>query len=104
MGEPPWDDLEGRTVRYAGDLWELTGKVEVLDSGELLALSARREDDVRGESAKLHFAVEGAPHSLNPGDLGEQFDHIERTGDGHHLVVRTDGRTYRYGLEHLQHD
>lgn len=104
MVETHWEGLRGREVRYLDHLWELTGDVVVLESGGLLALEARQTDDVRRRAATLYFAVEAGRPSLNPGNLGEHFDSLERTGGGQYLVVRDDRRTYRYRLQRLEHE
>jgi len=103
MVETHWDDLRGRELRYLDHTWALTGDVDVRASGDLLALEATQVDGVRGERAVLHFGLEAPPDSLNPGSLGEQFDSLERDGDDHYLVVKKEGRTYRYELRRLEY-
>jgi hypothetical protein len=101
MTESHWDDLRGRTVRYRDRTWELTGDLEVHDTGELLAIDGRGDDDT-GVNATLYFGLQGSPESINPGNLGEHFDRIERTPDGQFIVVNTGPRTYRYKLHRLE--
>lgn len=104
MVESHWAELGGKEVRYHDRTWTLTGDVDVRDRGELLAVEARQEGDVRHPSATFYFGLEDAPDSLNPGNLGEHFDSLERTGSRQHLVVKTVGRTYRYELERLEYE
>ena len=103
MVESNWTELGGKQVRYAGHTWELSGAVEVRESGELLATEAQQAGDVRGETAMLFFRLENPPDSLNAGHLGEHFDRLERTADGYRLVVKTDPRTYRYELQRMEY-
>lgn len=103
MVETRWEDLRGRELRYLDHTWELTGKVDIRESGELLAVEATQADDVRHRTAILYFDVLGAD-SLNPGQVGDQFDRLERTEDGQYLVVRREGRTYRYELRRLEYE
>jgi len=102
MVETHWDGLRGRTVRFNGDRWELTGGVEVRQSGALLALDARQVDDVRHETAVLHFGVADSGHSLNPGSLGDHFDSLEQSADEQRLIVTKGTRRYRYELQRLE--
>ena len=104
MVEFHWADLEGREVRYRDHTWELTGDLEIFDSGEQIAVDATQADDVRHGAVKLHFDLEDPPDSLNPGNLGEYFDRIERTDDGQFLVVKAPGKTYRYRLHRLEYE
>jgi hypothetical protein len=104
MAEAHWESLRGQDVRYEDRTWELTGDVAVLESGELLAVEARQTDDVRGETATLHFELEDPPDALNPGDLGEHFHRLTRTRRRQHLVVEAPGRTYRYELRRLEYE
>jgi hypothetical protein len=50
---------------------------------------------VRHRTATLYFGLEPPTDPLNPGQLGEHFDRLERGGSRQYLVVRTDSRTYR---------
>ena len=104
MVETHWEDLRGKELRYLDHTWALTGDVDVRDSGDLLAVEATQVDDVRRERATLYFGIEDPPDSLNPGDLGDQFDRLEREGDHQYLVVKKEGRTYRYELRRLEHE
>lgn len=103
MTEEHWSELEGREVEFHGDIWRLTGDVELLRTGDVLALDGRRVDDVQHESARLFFGAAGQD-SLNPGSPENHFDHIERDGEEHVLVVKTEGRTYRYELDRLEYE
>mgnify|MGYP006297720247 CR=1 FL=1 len=103
MGDARWTELRGKEVRHRDRRWELTGDVEVQESGAVLALRARNVDDVRHEEATLYFDRRTDEDTLNPGDLGEHFDSIERRGQSSFLVVKKDGRTYRYKLRRLEH-
>jgi hypothetical protein len=102
MVEMHWDDLRGREVRYGDGVWELTGDVDVLDEGAHLVLAATEVDDVRHPTAELHFGVESPPAALNPGDMGDQFDSLERSGGNQYLVIKREGRTYRYKLQRME--
>ena len=103
MVESHWDDLRGRELRYLDTSWELTGDVDVLDTGALIAVDAKQAEGSRRVTAVLHFGLDEPTDSLNPGALGEHFDRLERVGDDHYLVVKTEGRTYRYVLDRLEH-
>jgi hypothetical protein len=102
MVESHWVELRGQELRYADDTWELTGDVDVLESGELLGVEARQADDVRHGTATLYFGLDSPTESLNQGALGEHFDRLERTRNGHHLVVKKEARTYRYELQRIE--
>ena len=104
MVETNWPELQEKELRYRDGTWRLTGNVDVRESGELLVAEANRTDDIRGETASLHFGIESPGDSLNPGDLGEHFDRLERTGDGQYLVVKEEARTYRYELQRLAYE
>jgi hypothetical protein len=104
MGKSLWEELRGKELRYRDHTWELTGDVDVRESGELLAVETRRVDDVRHGRATLYFGLENAPDSLNPEKLGQHFDRLERKGSHQYLVVKKEGRTYRYELRRLEHE
>jgi hypothetical protein len=102
MVESHWDTLRNEEVHYRNHTWALTGDVEVLESGELLAVEARQTDDVRHGTATLYFGLEAPTDSLNPGALGDHFDRVERTKNDQYLVVERGHRTYRYELQRLE--
>jgi hypothetical protein len=104
MVETHWSELRGKRLRYRDRTWELTGDVEVRASGDQLAVEARQADDVRRGRALLHFGIVDGTDSLNPGNLGDHSDRLERTDSGQHLVVGKGSRTYRYELRRLEHD
>lgn len=104
MAETHWDDIRGSEVRYTDHTWELTGDVDIRERGELLVVEATQSDDVRGRTAFLHFGLQNPPSSLNPGDLGELSDGLERVDGDYHLVVTKGPRTYRYGLQRLERE
>jgi hypothetical protein len=104
MVETHWPELQGEELRYLDHTWELTGTVDVRDRGELLAVDARRADDVKREDATLYFVIESPGDSLNPGDLGEHFDRLERTEGGQCLLVKKAHRTYRYELQRMEYE
>lgn len=104
MVEARWEDLRGRELRYREHTWKLTGNVDVHKSGDLLAVEATQVDDVRQSTATLSFGLETPPDSLNPGDLGTHFDRLVREGDDQYIVVRKEGRTYRYQLQGLEYE
>jgi len=103
MVDAHWEDVRGKELRYGDHTWELTGDVEVLDTGKVIEARARRADGVRHEDATLRFGVDDG-ESLNPGDLDEVFVHVERERDRHYLVVRKEPRVYRYELHSLEYE
>jgi hypothetical protein len=103
MPETTWPEIGGKELRYRDHTWKLTGEVDVREQGRVLAVEARQTDDVKHETAFLYFDVE-TEDSLNPGDLGEHFDRLERTADGQSLVVRKHDKTYRYKLHRLEYE
>lgn len=103
MVETQWPELAGKEVRYHDHTWELTGRVDVRGTGEVLAVEARQADGVGHDAATLRFGIENPPGSLNPGDLGDHFDRLERDGDRYHLVVEREARRYRYALRGLEY-
>ena len=104
MVKTHWEDLRGRDLRYSEKTWELTGDLEVRENGELLAVEARRTDDVRHETAILYFGMENPTHSLNPGNLGEHFNSIERRGNDHYILVKKEQRTHQYKLKRMRYE
>ncbi|MFB6159755.1 MAG: hypothetical protein ABEJ61_01105 [Haloferacaceae archaeon] len=104
MVERHWEDLRNEEVRHGDERWTLTGDVDVRKSGDVLAVEATQAGDVRHGTATLYFDIDDPPDSLNPGALGEHFDRIERTQRHQYLVVKTEGRTYRYELQRLEHE
>ncbi|MEF8807566.1 hypothetical protein [Natronomonas sp.] len=98
MVETEWPELGGKQLQYGDHTWELTGTVEVQGTGDSVAVRARRADDVRGEEVDLRFGIDEGPGSLNPGNLGEHFDRLERSGNLQYLVVKKEGTVYRYKL------
>ncbi|SEO21662.1 hypothetical protein SAMN04487948_101141 [Halogranum amylolyticum] len=104
MVETQWAELGGKELRYLDQTWACTGEVDVQQSGELLAVRAKQTDDVKGRSATLFFAVQNSPDSLNPGALGDHFDRLGQEDGEHYLELRTEGRTYRYGLQRMSYE
>jgi hypothetical protein len=104
MVETHWATLADRELRYRDGTWRLTGDVEVRRSGELLGVRAKRVDGVRHETATLYFGLEDSPGSLNPGNMGESFERLERTEDGQYVVVEQGRRTYRYELHRMEYE
>lgn len=104
MVDVHWDDLRGRELRYRDHTWELSSDVDVRNRGELLAVQARQTDDVRRPAATLYFGIADPSASLNPGNLGEHFDRLERADGEQHLVVRKERRSYRYVLRRLEYE
>lgn len=104
MVETYWGLLDGAEVRYNDDTWELTGDVDVRKEGAVLAVDGRSKGDVRHQAATLFFGVDEAPDSLNPGNIAEHFDRLERTTSRQYLLVKTEGRRYRYELERMEYD
>lgn len=103
MVEQTWPELGGKQLRYADGTWELTGTVDVRGTGEMLAVEVRRVDDIRGGGADLRFVLENPAASLNPGNLGDHFDEIDRSGRIPAIVVKTVARRYRYSLQGIEH-
>jgi hypothetical protein len=102
MVDTHWDGLRGKELRYRGNAWELTGDVGVRQNGELLAVEAKQADDVRRRTATLHFGLDGSASSLNPGNLGDNLESLERDDDGQHIVVKKGDRRYRYELRRME--
>lgn len=102
MSETRWPEIGGKELRYADHTWELTGTVDVRASGETLHVEARAVDGVKHRTAILRFGLETSPASLNPGDLGDHFDRLERDGERWSLIVRKGTREYRYRLDGFQ--
>lgn len=100
--ETHWDDLRGRELRYDDRTWELTGDVTVREQGTLLSVDAREIDGSKRRQATLHFDA-ATDDSLNPGNLADDFHHLER-GATDTIVVKTAGRTYRYDLNRIAYD
>lgn len=98
MPETRWPEIGGKELRYADHPWELTGMVDVRQTGAVLHVEARQLDGVTHETAILRFGLVEPPSSLNPGDLGGHFDRLEREGDRWYLVVKKPARVYRYEL------
>jgi len=103
MVESNLEDVRGKRLRYQGYSWELTGDVDVLDDGAVLAVDARQVDTVPRDDARLYFGIENPPGSLNPGDLGEHFDSLVSEGDEQALRIKKPGRTYLYELQRLEY-
>ncbi|WP_254272517.1 hypothetical protein [Haloarcula marina] len=104
MVETQLAELGKKQVRYRDHTWELTGNVDIRDRGTLLAVEVRQVDEVRHPTATLFFGLDEQSPSLNPGNLGHHFDRLEQTAEGYRLVVKTDGRTYRYDLQRMEYD
>lgn len=104
MVETEWPELAGVELRYLDRTWQLTGTVDVVQNGELLAVEVTRVDGVRHEGATLYFSLEGGPGSLNPGNLGDHFDRLERDSDEQRIIVRKGTETYRYDLKRMEYD
>lgn len=104
MVETHWPELEGKELRYRDRAWSLTGDVDIRETGELIAVEATRVDDVRHGTASLYFGLQTPRKSLNPGMLVDHFDKLERVNDEMYLVVKTEGRTYRYELQRMEQD
>jgi len=48
MVETEWPKLGGTKLQYSDHTWELTGTVEIAETGDVLAVEAKQVDDVRG--------------------------------------------------------
>jgi hypothetical protein len=103
MIEQHWDTLRGTELRYQAHTWALTGDVTVRNSGELLGVEARQADGVRHREATLYFGSASRSESLNPGNLDDHVQRLERAGTTQYLVVRNSHRTYRYRLQRLEY-
>lgn len=104
MDETQWPELAGTELEYGDHTWELTGTVEIGEIGDVLSVRAKQVDDVRQPKASLRFGLRDGSSSLNPGNLGNHFDSLEREGDTHVLVVKKEARTYRYELQGLEYE
>ena len=97
-------ELEGESVRYRDNTWELTGAVEVKRNGELIHAKARKSSRVRGNSGTFSFALQDSTASLNPGNPGEFDVELKRLEDAYYLVVVRDHATTHYRLTNLNYD
>jgi len=62
MVETEWPKLGGTKLQYSDHTWELTGTVEIAETGDVLAVEAKQVDDVRGRKANLRFGLQyGTP-------------------------------------------
>ncbi|MGQ4555494.1 hypothetical protein [Halobellus sp. GM3] len=104
MVETHWDDLRNRELRYRDHTWKLTGDVDVSGNGDQLGVEAVQTDDVRRQTARLYFGLDGGSGSLNPGDLGTHFDRLEHSPQTQSLVVKKSGRAYRYELQRMEYE
>lgn len=102
MSETRWSELAGNELRYGDHTWKLTGLVDARQTGEILHVEARQVDGVKHRTAILRFGLNDPPASLNPGDLGDHFDRLERDGGRWYLIVRKEARVYRYELDGYQ--
>ena len=97
-------ELEGESVRYRDNTWELTGRLDVQRNGELIQAKARKSSRVRGNPGTFSFSLEDSSASLNPGNPGEFDVELQRLDDGYHLVVHRNHATSRYRLTNLHYD
>lgn len=104
MVETHWEDLRGTELRYRDHAWALTGDVSVRDTGELLVVEAEQVDGSKRGTARLYFSITDSAGSLNPGNLGTHFNRLERDGTRHAIVVKKEGRSYRYELTRLEYE
>lgn len=104
MVETEWPEIGGTEVQYGDHTWELTGTVDIAETGDALAVEAKQVDDIRERKADLRFGLHDDAPSLNPGNLGSHFDRLERAGDTQYLVVKTEPRTYRYELQGVEYE
>lgn len=103
MVEQVWDDIQEKQVKYQDRIWEITGKVVVKESGDLICVEATQLHDVRNRRATLYFTLQTPNDSLNPGNLGEHFDRIEQSRSNYFLIVKKGTKTYRYILQRLEY-
>ncbi|AFZ71956.1 hypothetical protein [Natronobacterium gregoryi] len=101
MTETTWSELEGTELQYRNDSWELTGAVDVGNTGKFLEVEAKKTTDVRKRTVALRFGPDGDSPSVNPGNLDARFDRIEPEPGGQFLVLEDDHRIYRYELQGL---
>lgn len=102
MVEQQWPEIGGKELRYGDHTWELTGDVDVRGTGEVIEAKAKELDDVRHRNGTLRFNLEQQPASLNPGNLGDHFDELQREGDRYRIIVKKEPRTYHYNLESFE--
>lgn len=103
MVESHWEAIRGKQLRYSDHTWELTGDVDVLRDGAVIAVAATQVDGVQHDKARLFFGIENPPGSLNPGNLGEHFDSLVREDGKQSLQIEKTGRTYRYELRRIEY-
>lgn len=103
MTETHVPELEGATVRYNGDTWEFTGKIDVRRNGEVIQAAVRKTDRVRASSGTLRFTLQDPSSSLNPGNLGAFDVELERGDDAQYLVVVRPNATGRYRLDSMNY-
>ena len=104
MGNLHWDSLTDGEVTFDDRRWSLTGDLEILDRGEILAVDATQTDDVRHPRATLYFSVTDSGESLNPGALGDPSAELDTSGASESIVVTTEGRSYQYDLARMQYE
>jgi len=95
------NDIEGEQIRFNDDTWELTGDIDVLQNGDVLKVTARKPERVRGNTAMISFKLQNPPASINPGNLGDIDVEVERTADGIELVVTRRHTSNRYRAKNL---
>ncbi|WIV67475.1 hypothetical protein [Natrialbaceae archaeon AArc-T1-2] len=103
MVETHKPELEGETLQYRDDAWELTGTIEIKRNGELIAAEARKTDRVRGETGRLAFTVANGASSINPGNPENFVAEIEPQNTGYALIASRDHTTDRYELNSMQY-
>lgn len=104
MVEVQWEGIRDEELRYQDHTWELTGEVDVRQTGERLRARARRADGVRRETGSLLFGLADGGGSLNPGALGGAVARLEREDGRYFLVVEEERRAYRYELHSLEYE
>lgn len=97
-------ELEGETVRYRGNTWELTGTLDLRRNGDLIQARARKSSRVRGNPGTLSFTLQDSSASLNPGNPGEFDVQLKRLEDAQYLVVLRNHATNHYRLSNLRYD
>lgn len=104
MVEARVPDLEGTEIRYSGDMWALTGDLDVKQNGSVIDASARKTNRVRKSEATMRFSLQEPPASLNPGNLGDFDAQLERADGQYTLAIRRNNGTDHYRLENMNYD
>ncbi|TYL36512.1 hypothetical protein CV102_22070 [Natronococcus pandeyae] len=104
MAETEWPEIKGKELEYGDHTWELTGTVDVGNTGEIIAVEAKQTDDVRQRNAMLRFGLGDQSASLNPGNPRSRFHGFEQEGDTQYLLVKAEPKVYRYEIQGISYE